>query len=162
MNSELRKYKVGLIIGRFQPFHNGHSYLILKALEDIDKIIINIGSANVSNRDNPFNFKQRKKMVEEFIKKEEIGGKVLKIVPTDDIPDDDEWVRQTIAACGKIDVVVSNNDSGVNVFFERAGYKVLRVPYYKRYILEGYKIRKLMREGKSWQNRVPSYIIPIL
>lgn len=153
---------IGLVIGRFQPFHNGHKYLIQKALEEVDKVIINIGSANAVDENNPYNFEQRKKMVEEFIKKEGLAGKVLKIVPTNDIPDDDEWVRQTIAACGKVDVIISNNDSGVNIFFERAGYKVLRIPYYKRHLYEGWRIRKLMKEGKQWKSRVPSYIIPFL
>ncbi len=138
----MKKYSAGLVIGRFQPFHNGHKYLIQKTFEEVDKVIINIGSANVVDENNPYTFEQRKKMVKEFIKKEGMGDWVLKIVPTDDIPDDDEWVRQTIAACGKVDVVISNNDSGVNIFFERAGYKVLRIPYYKRSLYEGWRIRK--------------------
>src|ERR1035437_5400882 len=101
MQKSSKKYKVGLVIGRFQPFHNGHKYLIKKALENVEKIIINIGSANILNKDNPFTFEQRKKMVEEFIRQEKLEDRVLKIVPTDDIPDNDEWAIRTIAACGE-------------------------------------------------------------
>lgn len=152
-------YKLGLVIGRFQPFHNGHRYLILEALESIDKLVINIGSANIVNESNPFTLEQRKNMIEEFIKQEKIEDRILKIVPTDDIPDNDEWAVNTLRDCGKVDVIVSNNDSGVNVFFERMGQEIFRIPYYKRYLLEGTKIRKLMKEGKPWQDRVPEYLI---
>ena len=156
----IKKYKVGLVIGRFQPFHNGHKYLIKKALENVEKVIIDIGSANILNKDNPFTFEQRKKMVEEFIKQEKLEDRVLKIVPTDDIPDNDEWAVKTLAACGqKIDVIISNNDSGVNVFFEKTGPEIMKVPYYKRYLLEGTRIRNLMREGKTWEDRVPDYLV---
>lgn len=161
MQSKRKEYAVGLIYGRFQPFHKGHRYLFQKALQSIDKIVIGIGSVNIKDENNPYNFKKRKKMLEEFVYHEKIEGKVLKIVPLDDIPSDDEWLLMTLRQTGKIDVVAGNNE-WTNGIFEKAGYPILVIPHYKRYLLEGYKIRKLMKEGKEWKNRVPSYIIPIL
>jgi len=155
----IKKYKTGLVIGRFQPFHNGHKYLIQKALENVEKIIIGIGSANANDENNPYSFEQRKKMLEEFISQEEIGDRVVKIFPSNDIADDDKWAKQTTQASGKIDIIISNNDSGVNVFFEKLGYEILRIPYYKREIYEGWRIRKLMREGEAWEDRVPDYLV---
>jgi len=35
----------GLMIGRFQPFHNGHLYLAKQILKECDELIIAIGSA---------------------------------------------------------------------------------------------------------------------
>ncbi len=152
-------YKLALVIGRFQPFHLGHKYLIQKALDTADKIIIGIGSANVIDENNPYSYELRKKMVEEFIRREGIEDRVVKIFPSNDIPDDDEWARRTIETARKIDIIISNNDSGVNIFFEKLGYEILRIPYYKRNLYEGWRIRKLMKEGKNWKNRVPNYLV---
>ena len=41
----MSRYKRGLIIGRFQPFHNGHLKLIQQVLEECEELIIVIGSA---------------------------------------------------------------------------------------------------------------------
>jgi len=161
MPQNTKPYKLGLVIGRFQPFHLGHKYLIQKALDTADKIIIGIGSANVTDENNPYSYELRKKMVEEFIHQEGIGDRVLRIIPSNDTPSDDDWLEQTLAAAPNVDIVIGNND-WTNGIFEKAGFEVLYVPYYKRELYEGWRIRKLMKEGKNWENRVPSYIIPIL
>ena len=35
----------GIVLGRFQPFHNGHEHLVLEALEVFKEVTIAIGSA---------------------------------------------------------------------------------------------------------------------
>ncbi len=45
--------KVGVILARFQPIHNGHLELIKKAAEENDRVIILIGSADKVNKRNP-------------------------------------------------------------------------------------------------------------
>lgn len=155
-----KKYTTGLIIGRFQPFHNGHKHLIKKALEHCEKVIIAIGSANKNDSNNPFSYTIRKKFIQEFIKHEQITDRVAKIIPSPDIPDDYVWRDTLLQKTGKIDVVISNNDDGVNIFFEEAGYPILRIGFHNREELEGQQIRKLLREQKSWENRVPNYLIP--
>ena len=42
----MKKYKLGMILGRFQIFHKGHESIINKALELCDEVIILIGSAD--------------------------------------------------------------------------------------------------------------------
>ena len=39
----------GILIGRMQPVHNGHMQVINKILEEVDEIIIGIGSAQISH-----------------------------------------------------------------------------------------------------------------
>ncbi|MCJ7770703.1 adenylyltransferase/cytidyltransferase family protein, partial [Candidatus Bathyarchaeota archaeon] len=59
-----RKYRRGLFVGRFQPFHLGHGEAILKLLEDMDEIIVIIGSAQLSHEiDNPFTAGERYMMI---------------------------------------------------------------------------------------------------
>ena len=59
------KYQLGLVVGRFQPFHRGHESIIRNMLEDCDKIIIAIGSAQESGTKlNPFRYEYRRLMIQ--------------------------------------------------------------------------------------------------
>lgn len=152
------KYKTALLIGRFQPFHLGHLYLIKKALSVAEKIVIGIGSANIYDANNPLDWKTREKILKAVIYKENIDLRVSKIVPLDDFFNDEKWLKNVNNKIGGFDLVVGNND-WVNRIMEKGGFEVLRVPYYKRYLYEGEKIRKLLVEGKNWQKRVPPYLV---
>ena len=57
------KYKTGVFIGRFQPFHCGHCAIIDKMQEECERIVIIIGSADKRRTpENPFTAKEREKM----------------------------------------------------------------------------------------------------
>ena len=55
----------GLYIGRFQPFHLGHLYLVKKALTEVDELIIGIsfGDKKVLEK-NPYSLEERIKMID--------------------------------------------------------------------------------------------------
>ncbi len=152
------KYKNALLIGRFQPFHLGHLYLINKALEVAEKVVIGIGSANIYDSDNPLDWKTREKILKSVFYKEGLGSRILKVVPLDDFFNDEKWLTNVKTKVGTFDLVVGNND-WVNRIMEKGGYEVLRVPYYKRFLYEGEKIRKLLIQGGNWQERVPAYLV---
>jgi nicotinamide-nucleotide adenylyltransferase len=141
-------YRIALIVGRFQPFHKGHLYLIKKALKISDKIVIAIGSANLSDKNNPLDFETRKKIIKAVAYKEKIEEKIIKIVPLDDFFDDKKWLENLREKVGDFDVAMGNNDWTNNIL-EKAGYKVIKINHYKRNLYEGWRIRKLMREGKK-------------
>lgn len=157
----MKKYKVGLLIGRFQPFHKGHLHLIKKSFRYIDTMIIGVGSVGKIDADNFLSFEQRKKMLDRVVNKEGWNDKVKKIVPLKDFYNDELWLKNSLKVAGKVDVVIGNNE-WTNGIFEAAGYPILRLGFYKRYLYEGVKIRKLMKEAKRWENRVPGYIIPLI
>lgn len=61
--------KTYVFIGRFQPWHNGHQHVAEYALSKADKLIILVGSVDQANDfKNPFNFSQRKKIIQESLK----------------------------------------------------------------------------------------------
>lgn len=153
----MKKYKIGIVIGRFQPFHLGHKYVIEKALEYCEKIYIGIGSAQILNAQNPYNKERRKKFLEEFIKEEKLGPQIISILPIDDFPDDDEWFKRLQPRIPGTDVIIGDNE-WVNGIFERHGIPAQRIGHYKRHILEGTKIRERLDEGKSVSRRVPKYL----
>ena len=152
------KNRLALIVGRFQPFHKGHLFLIKKALEKADRIIIGIGSANILDVNNPIDFETRRKIIKAVFYKENIEEKLAKIVPLDDFFDDQKWLFNLKKQVGEFDLALGHNEWTNNIL-EKAGHKVLRVVYYKRSLYEGWRIRKLIKEGKKWQDRVPKYIV---
>lgn len=59
-----KPYKLAIVIGRFQIFHNGHKGLVDHALSIADKVLVIIGSSNESRtRRNPFTYGERKAMI---------------------------------------------------------------------------------------------------
>ena len=143
------QFKTGLIIGRFQPFHRGHLYLIKQALKHVEKLIIGVGSSNIIDDKNPFNFKERKNLIEGSLKKHKIINKIKKIVPIDDYPNDDDfWLKELKKKTGPFNISFGNNE-WVNGILEARGIKVKRFPLYKRDIYEGKKIREEMKNSKN-------------
>lgn len=156
--TKVHKYNTALFIGRFQPFHNGHLYILRKCLEIAESVLIIIGSSGESrSMNNPWSYAERKMMVEQVVKAEKIEEKVKIIVGVADNPSDLEWVA-SVGKTGEFDVVVSNNDWTLDVM-DKAGYKVLRTRLYQREELEGVKIRELIRSNnQDWKLRVPEVV----
>jgi bifunctional NMN adenylyltransferase/nudix hydrolase len=60
-----RKYDYGIVIGRFQPFHQGHKTLLKAAFEVADHVIILCGSAGrPRSQKNPWTVEERKRMID--------------------------------------------------------------------------------------------------
>lgn len=90
----------GIIIGRFQGFHNGHRDLILSALRHLKKegdwnkeLEIYIGSAQESRtKKNPFTFFERKSVILDVIQPTDCK---LVVKPLWDMPGNDKgWLAQ--------------------------------------------------------------------
>lgn len=156
-----KKYKKGLVVGRFQPFHLGHKFLIEESLKISEQITIGIGSSNIHDEKNPYPYVLRKKIILEYIKHEKLQGRVAKIVPVMDHPDDDIWLAKLLKKLDKVDVVIGDNE-WVNGIFEKIKTPVVRVGFLDRKRFEGKVIRKLMNENKKWEDRILPYILPLL
>lgn len=82
-----------LYIGRFQPFHLGHLSVIQKAIQEVDKLIIGIGSAEMNYLpDNPFTGSERYQMVEKTMESENITTDKYTIIPIRNIHNYALWV----------------------------------------------------------------------
>jgi nicotinamide-nucleotide adenylyltransferase len=150
-------YSVGLVVGRFQPFHKGHLYMLKEALKIADKLVIALGSSNISNEDNPLSFEKRKEMFQEILVHEGLEDVVVKIVPSPDFASDDEWLQALEKNAGAFDVAISNNDWTIDVM-SQAGYATERVPFFEREKYQATFIRQLKRAGEKWEDRVPEYL----
>jgi len=154
--------KVAVVVGRFQPFHLGHAWLVHQALGQFEKIIIILGSPNSNSKDNPWSLSERKEMIERFLKHEGLENRVKAIYDVPDVPDDDEWLELMLKKIGRKKFVVLGDNEWVNGIFENAGFEVWRVGYFERYKYEGVKIRELIEKGEEWEDRVPNYLISII
>lgn len=60
----MSQFDAAVLIGRFQPFHNGHAALLAKALETAPRVIVLLGSAfSARNAKNPFSWEERAAMI---------------------------------------------------------------------------------------------------
>ena len=75
-----KKDKIALFIGRFQPLHHGHIYVLKRILESSDILKIGIGSSQLSNlKDDPFTSEERKQFINAALKKRKIPKSKYKI-----------------------------------------------------------------------------------
>ena len=131
------------------------------ALDDCQEIILGVGSSNITDDANPYSYQKRKEFLEEFIQQEGIEKRIAKILAIEDVPDDDLWLQNLLKKTGPIDVSIGDND-WVNGIFKKAGIKIKKIGFHKREILEGTKIRTLMRSNKKWEERVPHYLVSLI
>jgi len=75
--------RYGVFLARMQPVHNAHLFLVRKALEEQDKVLIVLGSENkVDMLRNPYDIKLRETMLRECLSEAE--NKKIEIVTLPD------------------------------------------------------------------------------
>lgn len=84
-----------VFIGRFSPFHNGHSQVLFEALKISKAVVVLIGSSKQARTTkNPFTFEERKAMIEAWAENLQIDQYKLLVLPIYDHPyNDQEWIR---------------------------------------------------------------------
>ncbi len=142
----------GLYIGRFQPYHLGHQAVLRKIAQEVDEIVVGIGSAQESHTpENPFTAGERVTMIDGALKDLEA---TCYVIPLEDVARNAVWVSHVRAMTPSFEVVYSNNPLVVRLFTE-AGVTVQRPPMYKREIYSGTRIREMMISGANWEGLVP-------
>ncbi|MEM2134056.1 MAG: nicotinamide-nucleotide adenylyltransferase [Candidatus Freyarchaeota archaeon] len=151
----------GLFVGRFQPFHLGHLYVVKKLLERVDELIIAIGSAQYSHtfRD-PFNAGERIWMIRSALD-EDLDPRRYYVIPVPDVNDNRVWVAHVASYTPPFQIVFSNN-SLVRVLFQEAGYDVQSLPLYKRELYCATEIRKKIVANEDWEHLVPEKVAKII
>lgn len=123
-----QKKKIGVFIGRFQPFHLGHAFVIQQALAHVDVLIVLIGSANrARSQVNPFTFEERMDFIRREYRQEIAEGRLI-IAPLKDQDNNDKW---RISAADTAEAVAA--DAGIEVDladFSLVGYAKDGSSYY--------------------------------
>ena len=131
-----------IVLGRFQPFHNGHAYLLNRAFEFAgeNEVVIAIGSASKGwESNNPWTLEERKLMIEAWL---ESNKKIATIVGIDDINDPPNWVKHASKHHG--DGVLVTSDEGTKELYESDNFPVEFVDLANRENLEGWRVRQTL------------------
>jgi len=157
------KFNTGFFIGRFQPLHHGHIYVIKRILELCNRIKIGIGSSQMSNNMNdPFTSEERKMFIESAMRKREIPSENYDIFEIPDIFNANKWVDHVTSIVGNFDVAFSNSD-WVRQLFESKGIKVGKKLEIFKNKFNGTNVRNLIvKNGKKWFNLVPKEVITLM
>jgi bifunctional NMN adenylyltransferase/nudix hydrolase len=97
-----------VLIGRFQPFHNGHLSLLKLALDAAPQVVVVIGSAfQALSPKHPFNWQERAEMIRHAVPEAERAR--LHFVPVRDYFDETRWVD---AVRREVAQVLAGDDAG--------------------------------------------------
>ena len=144
------------VIGRFQPFHQGHKALVKKALSVSRRVVVFLGSSQeIRTEKNPFGPCERMKMI--LASFEAKDQRRLVFVPLPDYADNAAWLNHitsslelinqdegtfTFVCCDK-DPETSSNNKLVSDLLNVDTYSV-----HPPYELDATSIRKDLKEGK--------------
>ena len=152
----------GLIVGRFQPPHNGHLEIIKKILGEIEELIIVVGSAQYGfDRRNPFTAGERLQMLRAMLDEAKVNPQKYWLIPISDIGNNALWATHVTTLCPLFSIVFSNNHLVQRLFKER-GFDVRGVPMVKRDEYSSTLIRKQLKDKGSWKELVPPAVAKIL
>ncbi|MBT8172064.1 nicotinamide-nucleotide adenylyltransferase [Candidatus Bathyarchaeota archaeon] len=150
--------KRGVFVGRFQPFHKGHLEFIKKILNEVEELIIIVGSSQVSHRiDNPFTAGERITMIRKALEAEKILLSRIWIIPVPDVHQHTLWVSQIMGYSPKFEVIYANEPL-TRRLFQESGFKVEPMHFINREIFQATKIRNLMKFGGKWEKLVPKSV----
>jgi len=148
----------GLYVGRFQPFHKGHLEAIKEVLDEIEELVIVIGSAQYShNINNPFTAGERLVMIRHALQEAGIEYSKLWIVPVPDVHLHMLWVSALEGYTPRFNVVYSNEPLTRRLFTE-AGYRVKSVRFFERKIFTSTLVRERMLKDQNWTTLVPKSV----
>ncbi len=140
---------IGLYWGRFNPPHKGHLELIKKLLTEADKLIIAIGSAEFKNtRRNPFDGKERKQMMEAYLKEEGIDTNRIKVIPVPDGRSFSSAVNNLFELCGKFDAIYTDKEAIIRLIKSKSRIKRIK----RAGTISSTKIRNAIANDKEWEH----------
>jgi nicotinamide-nucleotide adenylyltransferase len=149
----------GFYIGRFQPYHNGHHNVVQSIAEEVDELVLGIGSAGDSHsQHDPFTAGERIMMITKSLVDSDL---VTYAVPIEDLDRNSVWVSHVQSMSPTFDVAYSNNPLVIQLFTE-AGVEVRQSPMFNREVLEGTEVRERMIENENWERLVPDAVVEVV
>lgn len=154
---------VALFIGRFQPIHLGHLYVIKQILKTYKKIKIGIGSAQLSNTKNdPFTSEERRLLIRTALEGEKISSERYELFDLPDVFNANIWIEYVVSIIGNFDIVYSNSD-WVRQLFQNKGYPLAEKILFDEKKYNATNIRNAISKGDNqWLNLVPLVIVKLL
>jgi nicotinamide-nucleotide adenylyltransferase len=151
----------GVVIGRFQPFHNGHLLLIRQILRECNEVLIVVGSAQRNYTiANPFTAGERILMIRKSLIEGGVDVSKIIIIPLIDIEDNAMWFPMLVSMLPPFDIIYSGNRLVVSLassYLEVRSPKFVRKKHYN-----GSYIRHRILSGQKWSNLVSKSVFDII
>ncbi|MFB6205697.1 MAG: nicotinamide-nucleotide adenylyltransferase [Haloglomus sp.] len=149
----------GFYVGRYQPYHEGHHAMVERIAEDVDELVLGIGSADQSHTEHdPFTAGERVMMITKATQEMDL---LTYAVPIEDLDRNAVWVSHVQSMSPNFDVAYSNNPLVVRLF-EEAGIEVRGSEMYRRDEFQGTEVRQRIIEGGDWQSLVPDPVVDVI
>jgi bifunctional NMN adenylyltransferase/nudix hydrolase len=178
-----KTHRIAVYIGRFQPFHRGHEYVLKHCLENYDDTVVLFGSAHKArDTENPFTYDERLGIVDAWMEATHPGRKYWARPLRDHPYNDAQWIKSVqehVAAVTKIiarshapafdrenkpevEITIVGSDRDASTWYLKA------FPQWKLDIIEPYRnipglaatqLRKRYFEGTPagpWEGLVPA------
>ncbi len=131
-----------IVLGRFQPFHKGHEYLLNTTFDLAagNEVVVAIGSSSKGwESNNPWTFDERKSMIESWL---DANQKSASIVGIEDINDPPNWVNHATQfhATG----VLVTSDEATRDLYQAANFPVEYIDLSNRESFEGWRVRQTL------------------
>ena len=170
----------GLMVGRFQPFHNGHLHLARQIVQDCDELIIAIGSAqfNYIYKD-PFTAGERVLMIHAALASEpsDIDLRKCYIIPIVNDENNARWFGHIKSMVPPFHLLYTGNEFVAGLAAREVEIK--KPSFLKKEEYNGTNIRKQMAAASSsqqqnsgqqkqqertqnWKNLVPNAVCTII
>jgi nicotinamide-nucleotide adenylyltransferase len=147
----------GLVVGRFQPFHKGHLYLINSVMKECHELIIVVGSAQFNYLyTDPFTAGERILMIHTALLESRIPAERVYIIPVFNDENNSTWYARLSTLIPEFHVLYSGNEFVKCLVGTRVP---IQTPIFaKKRTYNGTNIRNLIAREKPWIHLVPSSV----
>ncbi|PAV09763.1 MULTISPECIES: nicotinamide-nucleotide adenylyltransferase [Methanocorpusculum] len=150
----------GLYVGRFQPYHNGHKAFIQKIAEEVDELVIGIGSAQMSHTvRHPFTAGERILMIARDLTPLDIP---IYIIPLEDVARNALWVSHVISMCPPVTQIYTSNQLISQLFLEAGRHVVCPSGLCPHKVLSSEMWCSLVQTGNDWKSYVPLETVRVI
>lgn len=151
-----------LFIGRFQPIHKGHLKIIKDILEELDEVVIGMGSAQEDyTLKNPFTANERRDMIAAALGDEKIDKERVRIIEIPDISTNSAWAVYATGMCPEFQILWTGSP-WVGLLFTDAGLKVKAHELFEREKYSATEVRDRMLSGGNWKELVTPSVAALI
>jgi len=146
-------FDTAVLIGRFQPFHNGHAALLTRALATAPRVVVVLGSAHAArNAKNPFSWEERAAMIGATLDAATLER--VDFIPLRDYYDDGRWAAAVISAVaarhgpgGRVALIGHLKDASSQYLKRFPGWTLISAPQAGE--IDATSIRRICFEGED-------------
>ena len=152
------------MIGRFQPFHNGHLKLAKQILKDCNELIIAVGSSQFNFMfSNPFTAGERVYFIHQSLLEAKIDLRKVYVVPILNLENNAIWVQHLKSMLPKFNAIYSGNKFVQELLSSGSETFNVQTPhFYDSSNCNGTNIRMNIVMDKEWKQYVPDAVYRII